>query len=197
MRTEDQGGAAVARAGVRAFDARAFERESRQTSLSAQRGARLMRLIFAKSMFETVFVVALLTFFSYTHFNPHVRGSVDVADERTVAGWAVDESAPLAQLDVQLFIDGHFVAQRRADGPRADVFAAGRAADPNHGFIFEMPSLPPRESVYEVRVYALSGGADREHLALQQIGQTARFRVAPNEGSARASYSWREVLERR
>ena len=162
---------------------------------TARAGARLTRLLLAKASFETVFVVALLTVFSYTHFNPRVRGSIDTADARSVSGWVVDESEPSARVEVQLFIDGHFAAQRRADRPRPDVTAAGLSRDDSHGFAFETPKLPPGE--YEARVYALHPVGTRERASLQQIDETVRFRVAADERSINVPVNWWEFLEKR
>jgi hypothetical protein len=155
-----------------------FERES-EDRLTEAGGRRLSRALFAKSVAESLFLVALFAAFSYTHFHPKFRGAVDVADARTVAGWVVDEAEPNGQVEVQLFIDGQFVAQRRADLPRPDVLAAGRAARAEHGFRFDTPPLPAREAEYEARVYALHAAGDGERRTLNQIGKALRFRVGP------------------
>lgn len=141
--------------------------------------ARLSRALIVKSVAEALFVVALFAAFSYTHFHPKFRGAVDVADARTVEGWAVDEAEPDGQVEVQLFIDGRFVAQRRAELPRPDVLAAGRAPRPEHGFRFDTPPLAAREAEYEARVYALHAAGDGERRTLNQIGKALRFRVGP------------------
>ena len=49
--------------------------------LSARAGARLSRLLVAKSLAETLFVVALVAHFSYAHFNPRLRGSLELQVE--------------------------------------------------------------------------------------------------------------------
>jgi hypothetical protein len=170
---------------------------SQLPALTPRAGARLSQVLIGKSLAEVVFLAALVTAFSYSHFNTHVRGSLDVADARAVGGWAVDESAPDAQVEVELFIDGHFVARRRADQTRPDVLAAGRAASPNHGFVFETPRLPARDGEYEARVFAARAGADAEHATLQQVGETKRFRVAQNADNAGAPEAWWEESLRR
>lgn len=148
--------------------------------LSAEGGGRLSRALVVKSVAEVLFVAALFAAFSYAHFHPKFRGTVDVADARAVEGWAVDEARPDRQVEVQLFIDGRFVAQRRAELPRPDVLAAGRAPRAEHGFRFDTPPLAAREAEYEARVYALhpaDGGGERR--TLNQIGKAMRFRVGP------------------
>lgn len=145
--------------------------------LSVRAGARLSRFIIAKSILETLFVVALVAHFSYAHFNPRLRGSLDVADEREIAGWATDEDQPAKQIEVELYIDGHFVARRRADATRADVLAARRAADAEHGFVFQTPQLAPGE--HEARVFAVHEGADAQRKTLLQIGNPKSFKIIP------------------
>ena len=183
--------------GARARDDASAQPSPQLASLTPRAGARLSHLLTAKSFVEALFLAALVTAFSYSHFNTHLRGSLDVADARTVGGWAVDESAPGAQVEVELYIDGHFVARRRADQSRPDVLAAGRAASAHHGFVFETPRLPPREGDYEARVFAAHAGADAEHSTLQQIGEAKRFRVAPNPDDAGAPEAWWEESLRR
>lgn len=169
-------------------------RVARGGGLTERGGERLTRALLAKSLAEALFLVALLVLFSYSYFNPRFRGSLDGADERTVEGWAVDESAPGRQVEVQLFIDGHFVAQRRADRPRPDVLAAGRAARAEHGFRFETPPLPPRAAEYEARVYALHApAADPARRTLRQVGDPARFRVAASGRNERTPETWWEL----
>lgn len=178
-------------------DAVTSQSSSEVVTLSARGRERLSRVLTAKSLAEVVFLVALVAAFSYSHFNTHFRGSLDVADARSVGGWVVDESAPDAQVEVELYIDGHFVARRRADAPRPDVLAAGRAASPHHGYVFETPRLPPREGEYEARVFAAHAGADAAHATLQQVGETKRFRVASGADNANAPEAWWEELLRR
>lgn len=160
-------------------------------------GARLSQILIGKSLIEALFLAALVTAFSYSHFRPHFRGSLDVAGARAVGGWAVDEAAPDAQVEVELYIDGHFVARRRADQLRADVLAAGRAAGAYHGFVFETPPLPPRQAEYEARVFAAHAGADAARATLQQVGETKMFRVAPDADNSGAPEAWWEKTLRR
>lgn len=137
---------------------------------------RLRELLILKSIVETIFVGGLAVLFCFTAFNPYFRGSVDEAHSRSVSGWAVDERAPGARVEVQLYINDRFIQSRLADTARPDVLEAGRAADERHGFRFDR--LPPLEAGEHVaRVYAVhasDGGARR---TLQLIGRPVRFRV--------------------
>jgi hypothetical protein len=154
-------------------------------SPTGRAASRLTLALVIKSVAEAAFVVALLAQFAYTHFRPRVRGAVETADARTVAGWAVDASAPGARIELQLFIDGRFVARRLADRPPE---AAAPVREPGaRGFAFETPPLPPRETEYEARVFALHPGDDRGRATLRQIGNPARFRVPASEHGAGAA----------
>lgn len=155
-------------------------------------GARLSKILVGKSLVETLFVVALVVAFSYTHFNPRLRGTLDAANEHEVSGWVVDESAPARQVEVELYIDDHFVARRRADATRPDVLAAGRAVSAYHGFTFETPPLPARDGEYEARVFAVQEGADRDRIGLQMVGKSLRFTVQSNAKSDGARADWWE-----
>src|SRR5919205_2831847 len=85
--------------------------------------ARLTQLLIAKSVIEALFVAAVAVIFYYTAFSPHFRGWSDVADARGVTGWAVNEAAPGTPVEVQVYIDGRFVADGLADRARPDVLA--------------------------------------------------------------------------
>jgi hypothetical protein len=158
---------------------------------------RLTRFLIGKSVVETILLVALVAAFSYAHFNPRLRGALDAADERGVSGWALDESDPSRRVEVELYIDDHFVARRPADARRDDLLSAGRAADPFHGFAFGTPPLPARPAPYEARVFAVHEGADRERVGMQKIGKSIWFEVRPGEKSGAAPEKWWEGLEKR
>ena len=143
--------------------------------------AQLTQLLVAKSVIEALFVAAVAVGFFYTAFNPHFKGWSDVADARTVEGWAVNEGAPGAPVEVQLYIDGRFSGNSVANRPRPDVLSAGRSVTELCGFQLQTPPLAAGE--HEARVYAVheSGGGTRR--TLQQIGLPLRFRVTPEEAN--------------
>jgi hypothetical protein len=158
--------------------------------------SRLSRALIAKSIVEALFVVALAVHFSYTNINPYFRGSIDVADERTVEGWVVNEAAPDERVEVQLYIDDHFVSRRSADAPRADVLAAGRSRDAYHGFVFNTPPLPPNHN-YRVRVYAMNIAGDGARRVLQEIGAATSFHVTANKENNSVPDAWWESGEQK
>ena len=137
--------------------------------------ARLAHYLIAKSIIEAVLVGALAIGFYLTAFNPFFRGTVDEANAQHVYGWVAHEREPGLRVEVQLYIDGRFVASRVADLSRPDVVAAGRARDEWHGFSFDTPPLD--RGAHEARVYVAhqSGGGMRR--TLQLIGKPVRFSV--------------------
>ncbi len=152
-------------------------------STTPARLSRLSHALIAKSLAEVLFVIALAVYFSYTNFNPYFRGSVDVADGRVVTGWVVNEASPNERVEVHLYVDGHFVAHRLADAPRPDVFEAGRSLDAAHGFVFNLPPLPPNRT-YEARVYAMHATGEATRRVLQQFGMARQFSVKADDADA-------------
>jgi hypothetical protein len=141
--------------------------------------SKLGHLLIGKSMAEALLITAVSVGFYFATTNPYLRGVLDYADNQTVAGWAVDEGQPAAHVEVQLYIDGIFVADQAAAEFRPDLREAKRAEDDWHGFVFKLPPIPPGD--HEARVYAAhaSGGGARRTLRL--IGKPLRFRVAGSE----------------
>lgn len=136
---------------------------------------RLTNFLIAKSIIEALFVGALAVAFYLMAFNPFFRGALDEATAQHVYGWAVDDSSPATNVEVQLYIDGRFAAATTANLARPDVLAAGRALDERHGFSFDTPSLSPGE--HDARVYAVYAGRNESRRTLQQIGLTRQFVV--------------------
>jgi hypothetical protein len=161
------------------------------TTTTPVRLTRLSRALIAKSILEALFVVALAVYFSYTNINPYFRGSIDVADARTIEGWVVNEAAPDERVEVHLYIDDHFAGRRSADAPRADVSAAGRSRDAYHGFIFHTPPLPPNRT-YRARVYAMHLAGDGTRRVLQEIGAATAFSVTATEENSAVPDVWWE-----
>lgn len=109
-------------------------------------------------------------------FPPCFRGAGEVTRDGKVAGWVVNKFEPAERVEVQVYLDGRFMAGGVADLPRGDVVAAGYARDEWCGYGFNIPPLA--EGEHEVNVYAMykvGGGAYR---TLQLVGNPLRFRVA-------------------
>lgn len=143
--------------------------------IAPPRGARLTNFLIAKSIAEALFVGALAVVFYLTAFTPFFRGSLDYADARHVAGWVVNQAHPLSHVEVQLYIDGRFIANGTADLSRPDVKAAGRAENENHGFVFDLPALPAGQ--HEARVYAVHMSGEGQRRTLQLVDKPLVFNV--------------------
>lgn len=107
-------------------------------------------------------------------FPTHFRGWPEMTADKTVAGWAVNEAAPMTSVEVQLYIDNRFVANRLADMSRPDVVAAGRAEHERCGFNFELPALEKGE--HQAQVYVAHEVAG-DYRTLQRLGSPLRFNV--------------------
>ncbi len=129
---------------------------------------RLVHLLIGKSIVETLVVGALAVFTFITVLPPFFHGWGEVT-ETGISGWAVNNASPWERVEVQLFVDGKFVADGIADKHRPDVSAAGWAKDPWHGYTFRLTSLSPR--YHEARVYALHDSGTRARKSLQLVGE--------------------------
>jgi hypothetical protein len=126
----------------------------------------------------TLLVGAAAVWLSAVFFPPHFQGWGEVTREGAVAGWAVNRAAPSERVEVQLYVDGRFVAGRTADQPRPDVAAAGHARDERCGYSFKLPPLAP--GPHEARVYAAHAVGAGSYLTLQLTGRPLRFNVDAN-----------------
>jgi hypothetical protein len=140
---------------------------------------RLTKYLIFKSVVEVLIVGVLSIGFYLTAFAPGFRGTLDLADKKHVAGWAVNLSDPHGHVEVQLYIDGRFIGDISADSARPDVLAAGKAADELHGFVFDTPALDPGE--HEARVYAVHASGREQRRTLQLIGKPILFSVKKSE----------------
>jgi len=141
--------------------------------------SQLIHLLISKSIAEALLVAAVAVGFYFATSNPDLRRVLDVANAETVNGWAVDEARTWTRVEVQLFIDNKFIADKTAAEFRPDVHSAKRAQDDWHGFVFAMPPLPAGE--HEARVYALLPNAAGTRRTLQLIDKPFRFRIEPEQ----------------
>ena len=132
-----------------------------------------LSLVFAALVCVTLAAGAYAVWVEYSSFPPHFRGFGEVTRRGEVAGWAVDASRPGARVEVELYVDGRFVAHGVAALPRPDVLAAGRATDPDCGYRFPLPLLA--EGPHEARVYALHAPGPADRRTLKQLGDPLRF----------------------
>jgi hypothetical protein len=133
---------------------------------------KLVNLLIAKSILETIFVgtIAVVTYVKL--FPPTFHGWGEaVPATQSISGWAVDNADPWRRVEVQLFIDGKFVGTQMAQQSRPDVAAAGWAKDEWHGYEFVLTGLS--DGMHEARVYALHRSGDR--YTLQLLGNPITF----------------------
>jgi hypothetical protein len=135
---------------------------------------RLVHVLIGKSIAETLLVGALAVFTFITVLPPYFHGWGEATDSG-ISGWAVNNASPWERVQVQLFVDGKFVAAGIADQDRPDVSAAGWAKDAWHGYTFPVTSLPVGR--YEGRVYALHDSGEGARKSLQLLGKPVVFTV--------------------
>lgn len=138
---------------------------------------RLFHILIAKSIAETLFVSILAVAFFFGAFPPHFHGWGEATPE-VIAGWAVNSAAPWERVEVQLFIDGRFIASGVANLSRPDVERAGWSRDEWHGYVFAVPTLTV--GVHEASVYAIHESEGGLRKSLQLLGYPIRFAVDEN-----------------
>lgn len=137
----------------------------------------LVHVLIGKSILETLLLGALAVFTFITVLPPYFHGWGEVTDTG-ISGWVVNNAAPWERIEVQLFVDGKFVADALANESRPDVFAAGWAKDQWHGFTFPLTSM--NAGLHEARVYALHDSGDGVRKSLQLVGDPIQFSVDKN-----------------
>ncbi len=137
---------------------------------------KLVNLLIAKSILETVLVGTIAVAAYMNAFPPHFHGWGEaVAASQTISGWAVTDADPWRRVEVQLFIDGQLVRTQVAQHSRPDVVAAGWAKDEWHGYNFVVSGLPA--GTHEARVYALHPSRIGARYSLQMLGDPIPFEV--------------------
>ncbi len=139
--------------------------------------ASLVHVLIGKSIAETLLVGALAVFTFVTVLPPYFHGWSE-ANEQGIAGWAVNNAAPWDRVEVQLFVDGRFVAQAVANQSRPDVQAAGWAKDEWHGYMFSLTALAAGR--HEARIYALHDSGAGTRKTLQLLGDPVSFSIDSN-----------------
>ena len=137
---------------------------------------RLVNLLIAKSVLETVLVgtIALVVYLKAFPPNFHGWGEAVTASQ-SIAGWVVSDADPWRRVEVQLFVDGKLVGTQVASLSRPDVLAAGWSRDEWNGYSFPVAGLSP--GVHEARVYALHSSGKGARYTLQLLGDPIEFEV--------------------
>ena len=142
------------------------------------KAAKLLRAIIAKSFVEVALVCVVASLAAFTTFSPQLRGAIDVADQSRISGWVNDPRLPETALEVQLFIDGKFVASRFADDRRDDLVSAGVTARPNHGFSFELAEFNLPAGEHSARVFAVRAAAGESKILLPVTAAPRTFQIS-------------------
>jgi hypothetical protein len=121
--------------------------------------SRLIKAIVAKSLIEIILVCVVATFAAFSTFNPRLRGAIEVANQRRVAGWVVAPEAPEVVIEVQLFVDEKLLASKLANEKRSKLVRFGVASNPNHGFSFDLTRTKLAPGRHTAQVYALRRAA--------------------------------------
>lgn len=135
---------------------------------------RLVHVLIAKSIIETLFVSVLVVVYFLDVF-PHFHGWGEVTPV-AISGWAVNSRNPSERVEVQLFVDDKFVARTVANQSRPQVVAGGWANDEWHGFVMPLSAMSLGD--HEARVYALHESGRGTRKTLQLVGHAFRFQVA-------------------
>jgi hypothetical protein len=139
---------------------------------------KLVNLLLAKSILETIFIGTLAVIVYAKLFPPTFHGWGEaVVESRSISGWVVDNADPWRRVDVQLFVDGKLVGTQVAQLSRPDVVAAGWSKDDWHGYSFVVSGLGV--GMHEARVYALHQSGER--YTLRMLGDPIRFEVDIND----------------
>ena len=139
---------------------------------------KLVNVLLAKSVIETIFVATLAVVVYAKLFPPTFHGWGEaVVEARSISGWVVNDADPWRRVEVQLFIDGKPVGMQVAQLSRPDVVAAGWAKDEWHGYTFVVNGLGI--GIHEAKVYALHQSGDR--YTLRMLGDPIRFEVDIND----------------
>ncbi len=134
----------------------------------------LVHLLIAKSILETLFVSTLVVVYFLDVF-PHFHGWGEVTTQ-AISGWAVNSRNPAERVEVQLFVDGKFVARTVASQSRPQVVAGGWSTDEWHGFTIPVSTMELGN--HEAGVYAIHNSGRGAHKTLQLVGHAFHFQVA-------------------
>ena len=137
----------------------------------------LVNVLIGKSLLEVLLVGALAVFTFINILPPFFHGWGEVTNTG-ISGWVVNNAAPWDRVEVQLFVDGKFVAAKVANESRRDVMTAGWSKDEWHGYTFPITSL--NAGLHEARVYALHDSGQGKRKTLQLVGNPIRLQVDPN-----------------
>jgi hypothetical protein len=115
---------------------------------------------------------------AFSTFSPQLRGAIDIADQTRIAGWVHDPQTPDQPIEVQLFIDGKFIATERADERRDDLVRTGVTTQPNHGFNISVEALTLPNGEHQAQVYAVREAVGANKILLPVTTAPHTFQVS-------------------
>jgi hypothetical protein len=133
----------------------------------------LAKLVAAKLALDLLFVCGLAVYTHAVTYRTGFEGELEHADEFGARGWVTDLEQPGAPVEVQLFLDGRFVASAVAGEPAPDGARGGSREHGRRAFVFRFEQ--PRGGRYEARVYAARVGRDGARRTLRQLGDPRGF----------------------
>lgn len=135
---------------------------------------RLAKLVAAKLALDLLFVCGLAAYTHAVTYRTGFEGELEHADALGARGWVTDLEQPGAPVEVQLFLDGHFVASAFANEPAPDDARDDSRKRDRRAFVFQFEQ--PRDGEYEARVYAVRVGRGGARRTLQQLGDPRGFK---------------------
>lgn len=138
----------------------------------------LLRAIIAKSFVEVILVCVVVSLAAFSTFSPQLRGAIDVADQSQISGWVNDPRLSDTALEVQLFIDGKFIASRLADDQREDLVSAGATTRPNHGFSFALEPFKLPAGEHSAQVFAVRDATGTSKILLPVTAEPRTFQIS-------------------
>jgi hypothetical protein len=135
--------------------ARAGAKEILMSQPNSPVPSRLLKAIVAKFVIEIILVCVVATLGAFSTFNPPLRGAIERADQKRVAGWILAPEAPEMVIEVQLFIDEKLVDSKPADEKLMGLVHYGVSSNPNHGFNFDLTRTKLEPGSHTAQVYAL------------------------------------------
>jgi hypothetical protein len=145
----------------------------------------LVQVLIVKSILEAILVVSLAGFAFINLRPPYFQGEAKITNNE-ISGWVVNSKAPGERVEVQLFVDGKFIASAVANqSQRGSVVMPAGATDEAHGYTFPLELL--NSGVHEARIFALHGGRDGSRKTLRLVGVPVSFTIEPNGKAVPAS----------
>lgn len=139
--------------------------------------SKLLRAVITKSFLEIGLVCVVATLAAFSSFSPQLRGAIDVADQTRIAGWVHDPRSPDEIIEVQLFVDGKFIAMELADEARIDLVRAGVTSRANHGFNFKLEAGILNNGEHSAQVYAVRAAAGANKILLPVTSEPRTFQI--------------------